>query len=777
MGSSSSRDQGGSTSEAERVVMYRHILNSIVESEAIYLECLSVSLQYMKAMKVTLSTTQPVIPKEDFDVIFFKVPELHEFHHHFHESLKRQVDRWDASRDERLGHHFKMLAQQTKVYAQFLGNYPAALAALHRCTQLYPQFADLTGSIKLRTLKGQQQGQSLSLEDLLHKPVARVQKNCLSLQDLIKYTPDDHPVYSTLNESLHMIQNFLNEYNVEHRGELYPHQERNQRHLVKNSFTVELAEGTRKLRHLFLFNDVLVCAKYKASGKGEKFTFQLKWYIPLCEVLIVEEPSSEPKETRPANLVALKTAASSIRDNIMQAEKEEEWRGRGRGGGKNIEKLRRNLAELEAQLVLASPHLLFQVSSKSGKTYSIFLSSEYERSQWVEALKVLQEKLPPNTSQAHTMSMVELQSWVTSCRKFLKTNMGSFLMRSTRDEPLLIGDLHLVLKSVGGLTRPTDVFIVVEVDSYGHYFRKAKTRTVENSIEPTWNDEFIIELEGSENVRILAYEETQTAGLQLRGKATLELSRSWLGGNYNEQRISMNDLVLTCQTKYLAWEQTIRRVPAAKPTGLFKASISQTTKKEKRAIPFIITSAVREVERRGISEVGIYRVSGSATDMARIRRAYESNPYEAEQLLKECDVHAVAGILKQYLRDLPECIFTSEAYTKFLEAYSISDGDQRSKAYLQLFSQLPQNPNQACIVFLIEPLVRVASMEAHNKMSLPNLAPVFGPTMLHPGPSDRKVQEVLATSTVDVMAQSGILHFFLSRRARGEPIQILERTL
>ena len=68
------------------------------------------------------------------------------------------------------------------------------------------------------------------------------------------------------------------------RGELYPHQERPQRHLVKNSFTVELAEGARKLRHLFLFNDVLVCAKYKASGKGEKFTFQLKWYIPLYEV-------------------------------------------------------------------------------------------------------------------------------------------------------------------------------------------------------------------------------------------------------------------------------------------------------------------------------------------------------------------------------------------------------------------------------------------------------------------------------------------------------------
>ena len=64
---------------------------------------------------------------------------------------------------------------------------------------------------------------------------------------------------------------------------------------MKNTFIVELAEGQRKLRHLFLFNDVLVCAKYKASGghhpggvavgrNQEKFTFQLKWYIPLEHV-------------------------------------------------------------------------------------------------------------------------------------------------------------------------------------------------------------------------------------------------------------------------------------------------------------------------------------------------------------------------------------------------------------------------------------------------------------------------------------------------------------
>ena len=38
----------------------------------------------------------------------------------------------------------------------------------------------------------------------------------------------------------------------------------------------------------------------------------------LLQVLIVEEPSGEPKETKPANLVMLKTAASSLRDSIVQ---------------------------------------------------------------------------------------------------------------------------------------------------------------------------------------------------------------------------------------------------------------------------------------------------------------------------------------------------------------------------------------------------------------------------------------------------------------------------
>lgn len=94
---------------------------------------------------------------------------------------------------------------------------------------------------------------------------------------------------------------------------------------------VELCEGHRKLRHLFLFNDVMACAKYKSTGRG-KITFELKWYVlqtfffskiiidgqnlnyfchfryvHLNDLIILEETGNEPKEVSPPNLLSLKS--------------------------------------------------------------------------------------------------------------------------------------------------------------------------------------------------------------------------------------------------------------------------------------------------------------------------------------------------------------------------------------------------------------------------------------------------------------------------------------
>lgn len=60
----------------------------------------------------------------------------------------------------------------------------------------------------------------------------------------------------------------------------------------------------------------------------------------------------------------------------------------------------------------------------------------------------------PGPGGTNTVTMMELQAWITACRTFLKTNMGSYLLRTGRDESLLIGDLHLTLKELQDLDQP-----------------------------------------------------------------------------------------------------------------------------------------------------------------------------------------------------------------------------------------------------------------------------------------------------------------------------------
>jgi active breakpoint cluster region-related protein len=274
------------------------------------------------------------------------------------------------------------------------------------------------------------------------------------------------------------------------------------RRLVKNSFIVELADGHRKLRHLFLFNDVIVCAKYKPSGR-DRFEFELKWFIPLKDIFIVSEESSptEPKESSPVNIVQLKSQACTVRDQIMAEERDEK-----KSGSRSNDKHRKKLADLEAQLVLASPNLVFKIGNKANsKQMTFFLSSDFERTQWAESILTLQKSC--NLPGSNPVNMYDLQAWISACQKIIKTEMGSYLMRNSRDESLLVGDLHFQVQGLVGLTHPSDLYVILEVDSYGHYFRKAKTKIICHNSNPMWNESFVLELEGSQNLRILLYQD------------------------------------------------------------------------------------------------------------------------------------------------------------------------------------------------------------------------------------------------------------------------------
>jgi breakpoint cluster region protein len=61
----------------------------------------------MKAIRATLASSQPIISQDDFNTIFYKVPELHAMHQSFLEGLKKAHDADGAMSN--VGEHFRSM--------------------------------------------------------------------------------------------------------------------------------------------------------------------------------------------------------------------------------------------------------------------------------------------------------------------------------------------------------------------------------------------------------------------------------------------------------------------------------------------------------------------------------------------------------------------------------------------------------------------------------------------------------------------------------------------
>ncbi|KAM7391468.1 hypothetical protein PAMP_022157 [Pampus punctatissimus] len=231
--------------------------------------------------------------------------------------------------------------------------------------------------------------------------------------------------------------------------------------------------------------------------------------------------------------------------------------------------------------------------------------------------------------------------------------------------------------------------------------------------------------------------------------------------------IAMNGIEVKLSMKFTSREFSLKRMPSRKQSGVFGVKINVVTKRERSKIPLIVRQCVEEIERRGMDEVGIYRVSGVATDIQALKAAFDSNNKDVSVMMREMDVNAIAGTLKLYFRELPEPLFTDELYPNFAGGIALSDSVAKESCMLNLLLSLPE-PNLVTFIFLLDHLKRVAEIESINKMSLHNLATVFGPTLLRPSEKDSKISvnnsqpiSMNDSWSLEVMAQVQVLFYFL----------------
>ena len=117
------------------------------------------------------------------------------------------------------------------------------------------------------------------------------------------------------------------------------------------------------------------------------------------------------------------------------------------------------------------------------------------------------------------------------------------------------------------------------------------------------------------------------------------------------------------------------------------------------------------------------------------------------------DITAVATLLKNFLRDLPDPLFTRAAYQGFVQAARIEDDVNRRDSLHQYINSLP-DPNYATLRVLTMHLHRVSMNSATNKMTLNNLATCFGPTLFGGDVNDtgahNRILETLLQNTYEI---------------------------
>ncbi|CAG8541157.1 11675_t:CDS:2 [Ambispora leptoticha] len=152
--------------------------------------------------------------------------------------------------------------------------------------------------------------------------------------------------------------------------------------------------------------------------------------------------------------------------------------------------------------------------------------------------------------------------------------------------------------------------------------------------------------------------------------------------------------------------------------------------KEGYELPAVVYRCIEYLDAKNAAfEEGIYRLSGSNATIKLLRERF--NTEGDVNLLAEgeyYDVHAVAGVLKAYLRELPTSVLTRELHMEFVNVIDLLERRDRINELGRLVSALPLS-NYTLLRTLTGHLIRVVQNSDINKMTVRNIGIVFSPTL------------------------------------------------
>ncbi|KAL3887750.1 hypothetical protein ACJMK2_000143 [Sinanodonta woodiana] len=186
--------------------------------------------------------------------------------------------------------------------------------------------------------------------------------------------------------------------------------------------------------------------------------------------------------------------------------------------------------------------------------------------------------------------------------------------------------------------------------------------------------------------------------------------------------------------------------------------LEQDRKREPKVkVPIVFKEILNYLVKHCLDSEGLLRIPGSVVRIKQLRQDLEEKFYQGTFRWGDVTPNDVAALMKQFIRELPTPLLTSEYIEAFAQVERISDKKKQLMALNLLILLLPDE-NRDLLKVLLQFLNHVVDHSDQNKMGLVNVGMIMAPNLFmspvnHPAKSKHNfaVEVNMAAETSDIM--------------------------
>ncbi|KAL0095102.1 Rho GTPase activation protein [Phycomyces blakesleeanus] len=207
----------------------------------------------------------------------------------------------------------------------------------------------------------------------------------------------------------------------------------------------------------------------------------------------------------------------------------------------------------------------------------------------------------------------------------------------------------------------------------------------------------------------------------------------------------LNGYIQSCQARvakvqkldipFREYSMSASALQVLNPNPVFGVSLDELMERTGAEVPLIVLKCTAAVELYGLHSTGIYRLSGTNSQILKLKTAFDRGNLDAnavdfnsEEYM--CDVNNITSVLKLWFRELPDPLLPRHMYNDFIsKAIEIGDERKRVLAFHTLINEL-SDAHYSTLKHLMCHLNKIQANEEHNRMGISNLATIFGLTLM-----------------------------------------------